>query len=61
MTIDEIIKKWRDERDSLSLKMEFCKEHNLPNEAKIVLRERDNAIRDVLYDLMFNLDKEETK
>lgn len=60
MTIDEIIKKWRDERDRLSLKMDFCKEHNLPHEMEFI-RERDEAIKDVLYDLRFNLDKEEKK
>lgn len=58
MTIDEIIKKWRGERDRLSLKMEFCIEHNLPHELEFV-RERDVAIKDVLYDLRYNLDKED--
>lgn len=58
MTIDEIIKKWRNERDRLSLKMDFCQEHNLPHEKEFI-HERDNAIGDVLFDLRFNLDKEE--
>lgn len=58
MTIEEIIKKWQDERNLLSLKMYFCKEHNLPHESEF-LCERDKAIGDVLYDLRFNLNKEE--
>lgn len=58
MTVDEIIKKWLGERDQLLLKMDFCKEHNLPHEREF-LRERYNAISDVLYDLRYNLNKEE--
>lgn len=43
MTIDEIIKKWRDERDRLLLKMKFCKEHNLPHEVESLIRERESS------------------
>lgn len=58
MTIEEIIKKWMDERERLSLEMYFCKEHNLPHEREF-LCERDKAIGDVLFDLSYNLNKEE--
>ena len=58
MTIEEIIKKWLDERYRLSLEMSFCKEHNMPHEREF-LSERDKAIGDVLFDLRFNLNKEE--
>lgn len=58
MTVEEIIKKWMDERERLSLEMYFCKEHNLPHEREF-LSERDQAISDVLFDLRFNLNKEE--
>lgn len=56
MTVEEIIKKWMDERDRLSLEMLFCKEHNMPHEREF-LCERDKAIGDVLFDLRFNLNK----
>lgn len=58
MTVEEIIKKWMDERYRLSLEMDFCKEHNLPHEIEF-LCERDKAIGDVLFDLRYNLNKEE--
>lgn len=58
MVIEEIIKKWLDERDRLSMKMDFCKEHNLPHEREF-LCERDKAISDILFDLRFNLNKED--
>lgn len=58
MTIEEIVKKWMDERDRLSMEMFFCQEHNMPHEREF-LCERDKAIGDVLYDLRYNLKKEE--
>ena len=58
MTIEEIIKKWIGERDRLSLEMHFCNEHNMPHEREF-LCERDKAIGDVLFDLRYNLNKEE--
>lgn len=58
MTIEEIINKWMDERERLSLEMYFYKEHNLPHERKF-LCERDKAIGDILFDLRYNLNKEE--
>lgn len=60
MTIKEIIKKWQTEQDRLLEKARFCSEHNFPHEKDFIM-ERYNAIKDVLLDLRFNLDKEEQK
>lgn len=60
MKIDEIIEKWMQEGDRLVERLRFCSEHNLLHEREFI-SERYNAIKDVLCDLRFNLDREEKK